>query len=85
MSAPCPMYGFIVRAGDQDTGALRRRLVKRLAPIGWAVDEHREHSIVVTRDGSQATESDRQLVIDLLAGELDDPGATVSDLVDLNY
>jgi hypothetical protein len=85
MSAPCPMFGFIVRAADRDAGALRRRLAQQLAPIGLAVDEHRDHSIVVTRDGSQATESDRQLVIDLLEGELDAADATVSDLVDLNY
>jgi len=42
-------------------------------------------TIVVTREGSQATESDRQLVILLLGNELGAADATVSDLLDLNY
>jgi hypothetical protein len=85
MSAPCPTFGFIVRAtADRDAGALRRTLTERLAPAGLLVDDRRETTIVITREGCQATESDRQLVIALLADELNVGNATVSDLIDLN-
>ena len=88
MSAPCPTFGFIVRtAPSQDTSELRRALARRLGAAGLLVDESgdRAGAIVITRDGSQATESDRQLVIALLDGDLHIAGATVSDLVDLTY
>jgi hypothetical protein len=88
MSAPCPRFGFIVQAAmGQDASTLGRALKERLAPTGLAVNETdgRAPAIVITREGSQATESDRQLVIALLGGDLDADGATVSDLVDLSY
>ena len=88
MSAPCPTFGFIVRAApSQDTSELRRALATRLGAAGLLVDESgdRAGAIVITRDGSQATESDRQLVIALLDGDLHVAGAAVSDLVDLTY
>ena len=88
MSAPCPMFGFLVHAPSiQDAGALRQTLAERLASAGLLVDERRTRAdaIVITREGSQATESDRQLVIALLGGELNAADATVSDLVDLSY
>ena len=88
MSVPCPTFGFIVRTvPSQDTSALRRALATRLGTAGLVVDESadRAGAIVITRDGSQATESDRQLVIALLDGDLHIAGATVSDLVDLTY
>ena len=85
MSAPCPSFGFVVRtAAGRDADALRRSLTERLAPAGLVVDDRRATSIVIIREGSQATESDRQLVIGLLAGELNAGDATVSDLIDLN-
>ena len=85
MSAPCPSFGFVVRTpAGRDAGALCRSLTERLAPAGLVVDDRRESSIVITREGSQATESDRQLVIGLLADELHAGDATVSDLIDLN-
>lgn len=88
MSAPCPRFGFIVHAGrGQNANSLGRALKDLLAPTGLVVDEteDRATAIVVTREGSQATESDRHTVIGLLQGELNAPGATVSDLVDLSY
>ena len=85
MSAPCPTFGFIVHpARDQDANAVRRELAERLAATGLVVDVRASH-IVVTREGSQATDSDRQLVIELLNGEMKAGAATLSDLVDLNY
>ena len=85
MSAPCPIFGFTVRAAsDRDAQALRRDLSQRLADAGLIITEAAS-TIVVTREGSQATESDRQLVILLLGNELGAADATVSDLLDLNY
>ena len=85
MSAPCPTFGFIVRAAsDRDAGALRRALTQRLADSGL-VFEQRDEAIVVTREGTQATESDRRLVTALLAADLDVAAANVSELVDLTY
>jgi hypothetical protein len=79
------MFGFMVRpASDQDAGALRRELSDRLGATGLVVDEL-ESTIVITREGSQATEMDRQLVIALLENELNADGAAVSELVDLSY
>ena len=87
MSAPCPRFGFIVSAAPtQDMNALRRSLVARLSATGLELTTGDDAlSIVITREGGQATESDRQLVIGLLNGELDAGAATVSDLVDFNY
>jgi hypothetical protein len=79
------MYGFIVRAAaGQDADALRRSLAEQLAPAGLVVDDRALAPIVVTREGSQATETDRQLVIALLADEVNAGDATVSDLIDLS-
>jgi hypothetical protein len=85
MSAPCPIFGFIVRASSLDAARrLRAELAERLSENGLLVDAARDRaSLVVTREGSQATDSDRHLVIDLLEGELNAGDATVSDLVDL--
>jgi hypothetical protein len=87
MSAACPRFGFIVRpAPTQDVQAFARALTERLAVTGLEVETTGAMtSLVVTREGSQATESDRQLVIGILSRELTAGAATVSDLVDLNY
>ena len=88
MSAPCPRFGFIVdTAPTQDVTALRRALAERLAAAGLELQAESggTSTIVITREGSQATESDRQFVIDLLDRELNAGAATVSDLVDLSY
>ena len=87
MSAPCPRFGFIVSAPPtEDTRAFARAVTERLAVTGLEVEATADTaSLVITREGSQATESDRQLVIDFLRDELRTTAAKVSDLVDLNY
>jgi len=87
MSAACPKFGFIISAPPtEDTRVFARALTERLTVTGLEV-EATDHtaSLVITREGSQATESDRQLVIGILRAELRTTAATVSDLVDLNY
>lgn len=85
MSTPCPRFGFVVRpASPKDADALRRELTERLAVSGLEIGGTTSE-IVITREGSQATESDRQQVIAILDDELNTVQATVSDLVDLAY
>ena len=88
MSAPCPIFGFVIHtAAGHDAHTLARVLRERLATSGLVVNETERSAatLVVTREGSQATESDRQLVIELLDGDANARGATVSQLVDLTY
>jgi hypothetical protein len=87
MSAPCPKFGFIISAPPtEDTRAFARAVTERLAVTGLEVEATDGiASLVITREGSQATESDRQLVIGILRDELGTTTAKVSDLVDLNY
>lgn len=87
MSAACPRFGFIVSAPPtEDTRAFARAVTERLAVTGLEVEATADTaSLVITREGSQATESDRQFVIDILRDELKTTAAKVSDLVDLNY
>jgi hypothetical protein len=59
-------------------------LTERLAVTGLEIGGTASE-IVITREGSQATENDRQQVIAVLDDELNAVGATVSDLVDLTY
>lgn len=87
MSAPCPRFGFTVTAAPtQDADALRRSLADRLSTTGLELTTGGDAStILITREGSQATESDRQLVIGVLNDAPNASGSRVSDLVDLNY
>lgn len=88
MSAPCPTFGFIVHVSpDHDASALRSELAERLADTGLVVSRIGgvATELVITREGTQATESDRQLVIELLNGFPNAGTVKVSDLVDLNY
>ena len=88
MSAPCPIFGFIVHVPTGvEANAFRRELSRHLEPIGLIAKDSEvgAATIVITREGSQATESDRQLVIAFLEHELAAGNATVSALVDLGY
>jgi hypothetical protein len=88
MSAPCPTFGFIVHVSpDHDGTAVHTELAARLADTGLVVSSAgtRSSDLVVTRDGTQATESDRQLVIELLSPVVSADAVNVSDLVDLSY
>jgi hypothetical protein len=45
----------------------------------------RDSELVLTREGTQATESDRQLLIELLSTLASPDVVNISDLVDLTY
>lgn len=92
MSAPCPILGFTVRidlhesADETQAGALTLSLAQLLATQGLVSSGggRRQMLFVVGREGSQATETERQLV-ERWADEWRDVAAiTVSDLVDLS-
>jgi hypothetical protein len=88
MSAPCPRFGFIITAASmQAAEALRHVLIEHPATTGLEIEPSADNSstLIVTREGSQATDGDRQLIMVLLNGELKAGGARVYDLVDLNY
>lgn len=92
MSAPCPILGFTVLielhepAAEVRAGALTVSLAQLLATQGLVSSGggRRQMLFVVGREGSQATEAERQLV-ERWADEWRDAAAiTVSDLVDLS-
>lgn len=92
MSAPCPILGFTVlvdlrEPGDESqAGALTRSLAELLASQGLVSSGggRRQLLFVVGREGSQATEAERQLVERWADGWRDAAAITVSDLVDLS-
>ena len=92
MSAPCPILGFTVlidlrEPGDESqAGALTQSLAELLESQGLVSSGggRRQLLFVVGREGSQATEAERQIV-ERWADEWRDAAAiTVSDLVDLS-
>jgi uncharacterized protein YggL (DUF469 family) len=92
MSAPCPEFGFVLTANVRDdapdarVGALIDDLIELLEAHGLttAGGGNRLLEYVISREGSQATDADRQLVA-AWTNRWDDVATfTVSDLVDLN-
>lgn len=92
MSAPCPILGFTVlidlRAPADESRArdLKRSLAELLESHGLVSSGggRRQLLFVVGREGSQATEAERQLVERWADGWRDAAAITVSDLVDLS-
>ena len=92
MSAPCPILGFTVlvdlheSAEETQAGALTQSLAELLASQGLVSSGggRRQLLFVVGREGSQATEAERQLVERWAAEWRDAAAITVSDLVDLS-
>ena len=92
MSAPCPILGFTVlvdlheSAEEAQAGALTQSLGELLTAQGLVSSGggRRQLLFVIGREGSQATEAERQLV-ERWAAEWGRVAAiTVSDLVDLS-
>lgn len=91
MSAPCPTLGFHLDfrfapgAAASRRGALRAAFLKAAAEYGLACDATNEGSLqfVVTGDGLQATESDRQRLIAWLAGQPEIASHRAGPLTDL--
>jgi uncharacterized protein YggL (DUF469 family) len=92
MSAPCPILGFTVlvdlheSAGESRAEALTRALTELLAAQGLEASGggRPQRLFVVSREGSQATEAERQLVESWASEWSDVATITVSDLVDLS-
>jgi uncharacterized protein YggL (DUF469 family) len=92
MSAPCPILGFTVlvdlheSAEESRAGALTQSLAELLASQGLVSSGggRRQLLFVVGREGSQATEAERELVERWAAEWRDAAAITVSDLVDLS-
>ena len=92
MSAPCPILGFTVlidlheSAGEARAGALTQSLAELLASQGLVSSGggRRQLLFVVGREGSQATEAERQLVERWADDWRDSAAITVSDIVDLS-
>ena len=86
MSAPCPLLGFVVAIAGDD--ARRRALSAELAALlgahGLAATPAGLGHIAVTRDGSQATDADRRLVLAWAAGHAAGDAISVSDVRDLS-
>jgi uncharacterized protein YggL (DUF469 family) len=92
MSAPCPILGFTVLVDVHESveesraEALTQALAALLAAQGLEASGggRQQRLFVVSREGSQATEAERQLV-ERWASEWGDVATiTVSDLIDLS-
>jgi uncharacterized protein YggL (DUF469 family) len=92
MSAPCPILGFTVLVDlhesteESQAAALEQSLSELLAAQGLESSggDRRPLLFVVSREGSQATEAERQLVERWRSEWSDIADITVSDLVDLS-
>ena len=86
MSVPCPIFGFVVRARlvDGSADALRASLVEVLEANGLEIaGSSRDLEYVISREGSQATHADRELIIDWARACTSVARVDVSDLIDL--
>jgi hypothetical protein len=89
MSAPCPTLGFVVRATLRDAtdptraNALVESLDHVLESNDLANQRVRPLEFEITRDGSQATHADRELLFQWAEGWSDVARIEISDIVDL--
>jgi len=91
MSAPCPILGFTVLVDlhesveESQADVLTQALTELLAAQGLESSGggRRQRLFVVSREGNQATEAERQLVESWASEWRDVADITVSDLVDL--
>jgi uncharacterized protein YggL (DUF469 family) len=92
LSAPCPILGFTIQielrdSVDDSRGAALRAALDELVEsngLTMAGGGRRRSRFVVRREGSQATEADRRLVLTWAAERSEVADVRVSELVDLN-
>ena len=92
MSAPCPTFGFTIRVEPRatvDFSALADDLRRLASANGLVVARHglrdpRPLSFDVTRDGAQATQADRELLLDWASRWNRVAAISVSDLEDMS-
>jgi len=90
MSAACPLFGFVVQLRTNDDRALARLLsslaAELLQPRGLQLmDGESPNVYIVTGDGFQATDVDREAVIAWLAAQPLAQGYTVGALDDVGH
>jgi uncharacterized protein YggL (DUF469 family) len=91
MSAPCPILGFMVvitllpSTSDAQADALTVDLAELLEANGMMMGGggDRTLELAITREGTQATDADRQLVAAWAARWASAATVSISDLVDL--
>ena len=87
MTAPCPEFGFLVRIllRSSDDG-ITNDLLELLEKNGLSGGRRHATALeyVVTREGSQATNADRELVVEWARNWATDAEVLVSDLADLS-
>ena len=88
MSAACPLFGFVIQLRSADLSAHARLLAALRAELLDArglllADGEAANSYIVTGDGFQATEADREAVIAWLATQSLVGGYTVGALDDV--
>ncbi|HEX5830094.1 MAG TPA: 50S ribosome-binding protein YggL [Gemmatimonadaceae bacterium] len=91
MSAPCPRFGFDVRLraapglSAAASDALARAFAATVEARGLSASARRGEAWchVVTRDGGQAVDADREALAEWAASRPDLAGAMVGPLVDL--
>jgi len=92
MSGGCPVFGFIVRFAlrdgvERDVGdAIAYDLVMLLQANGMSMGGggDREREYVITRDGAQASDADRQLVATWSEHWKHDAAFRMTDLIDVS-
>jgi len=83
MSAPCPRFGFLVTLAPQEP-CIVEDLHRFLTGHGLeAVRAAGALAFVVTREGGQATNNDREIARDWSNRWSNDASITVGDLVDV--
>ena len=90
MSAACPLFGFVLhlRGTDADDrtrllDALRRELLESRGLL--LMDGEVANAYIITGDGLQATDADREAVIDWLAAQPNVRDYTVGALDDVGH
>jgi uncharacterized protein YggL (DUF469 family) len=90
MSAPCPIFGFVVTIRlrdaktESESTSLIDDLVRALESNGLIVGRGADRlEVVISREGSQATHSDRELVLEWAERWSSIADIHISDLIDL--
>ena len=90
MSAACPLFGFVLQLRTNDVGgiaqllsALREELLLRRGL--QLLDGESANTYIVTGDGFQATDADREAVIAWLAAQPLGRACTVGALDDVGH
>lgn len=90
VSAACPLFGFVVRVRIDDDAAVDRLLdamrVELLDGRGLSlIDTETPHTYIVTGDGFQATDADREAVVAWLEAHRLGLDCTVGALDDVSH